>query len=370
MQQNSVYPRRALLLVNLGTPEAPTTPAVRTYLREFLSDPRVLTMPALFRWLLLNLIILPFRPKRSAAAYKKVWTEGGSPLLVETRSLTDAVRALVNEQMGTDVVVEFAMRYGNPSLKSVLDKLIDAGVNELTVMPLYPQYASASTTSTIERVNEILAERWVYPAVRFIGEFCDEPGYINALAEVAKERMARFGGDHVVFSFHGIPDSHVTRGDTTGAHCLAKSDCCDHDVPPARMCYRAHCFRTARALAAALNIGPDDYTLCFQSRLTREPWLLPETVNTLERLAGEGKKKITIFSPAFVADCLETLEELDIEARKSFLAAGGDDFLVIPCVNSHPLWAQGVVDIVQAQGGFPRRATKLSVIAEPATARA
>lgn len=362
--------KRALLLVNLGTPDAPTEAAVRPYLKEFLSDPRVVSIHPVARWLLLNLIILRTRPKRSAAAYQKVWTEAGSPLLVESEKLTDKVRALVHRDIDPDMPVALAMRYGNPSMQSVIDRLCDEGVTEVVCVPLYPQFASATTGSTIEKLNDILNHRWTMPSATVVGAFYDHPGFIEPQAALVEDELRDFNADHVLFSFHGVPEDHIRWGDKSGTHCLAKNGCCDEDVPVNRLCYRAHCVRTAKALAARLGLPDDGYSVTFQSRLGRTPWLRPYTDETLVRLAQDGVKRLAVFTPAFVADCLETIEEIGMEGREEFLAHGGEAFFLAPCVNADDGWAQGLVDIIRDAGGFSNR--KLAVVqdAQPRVAAA
>ena len=341
-------PKAGLLLINLGTPEAPTESAVRTYLEEFLSDPRVLTMSSLGRWALLNLIILPRRPKESAEAYAKIWTDEGSPLMTASVSLTEKVRAKfeAREQAGhAPVRVELAMRYGQPSIESTLKKMWHDGVDRVVVFPLYPQYASASTGSVIEECNRVAKELWTVPSLSFVPPFFDEDAWIQPQAELAKQAFADFDGDHYLFSFHGIPESHVTRGDPVGDRCRINADCCASVNASNRLCYRAHCYATARALAKTLELDDDAWSVAFQSRLTKEPWLKPYTDLVVPELAQKGKKRLVMFSPAFVADCLETLEELGLRAKEDFEAAGGEAFCLVPCVNDDDAWVDGVVEL-------------------------
>jgi ferrochelatase len=327
-----------VLLVNLGTPDAPTPGAVRRYLREFLSDPRVLDIPAAGRWALLNLFILPFRPARSAAAYAKVWTARGSPLVVHGQ---DAAEALGRE-LGSTYRVELGMRYGSPSLEDALQKLWRAGVERLTVLPLYPQYASSSTGTALERIYELVGRDWNTRALHVMPRFFDAPWFLDGFAEVARPVLSQAAADHVLFSFHGLPERQVLKSDETGAHCLKSKTCCDVSVSANRWCYRAQCFATARSLATRLQLEPTRFTISFQSRLGRTPWVKPFTDEVLVELATKGVKRLAVMCPAFVADCLETLEEIGLRGAEAFKAAGGEALTLVPSLNSHPSWIRGL----------------------------
>jgi ferrochelatase len=340
--------RQGLLLVNLGTPDAPETGAVRRYLREFLSDPRVLDIPAPARWALLELAILPTRPRRSAAAYRKVWTQEGSPLLVHGRRLA----ARLSDALGPKWVVELAMRYGNPSLELALEKLASAGTRSITLLPLYPQYASSSTGSTMERVYALAGKAWNVPALRVVPPFFDQEAFLDAWVEVARPALAESRADHVLFSFHGLPERHIRKSDTSGRHCLQSPDCCDVAVPENRWCYRAQCVSTARSLTTRLGIPREQTAVAFQSRLGRTPWLKPYTDLLLPELAAKGVRRLAVLCPAFVADCLETLEEIGIRARADFLRAGGESLTLVPSLNAHPAWVRALVQLVR--GASPR----------------
>lgn len=332
-----------LLLINLGTPDAPTTAAVRRYLRQFLSDPRVLDINAVGRAALLYLIILPFRPAKSAAAYRKVWTDAGSPLLVHSQELAAAVRA----RLGANWQVELAMRYGAPSVESALDRL--AACDRIVVLPLYPQYASSSTGSSVEEVLRLAARRWVTPSLSLVEAFYDDDGFIGAFAERGRPIVDAEKPDHVLFSFHGLPERQVRKADATGTHCLASPSCCDKMVDANRNCYRAQSFATARAIAARLGLSDEKWSVSFQSRLGRTPWLRPYTDVVLPELARAGKRRVVVFCPAFVADCLETLEEIGIRARDDFAANGGEKLTLVPSLNGLPSWADAVVALVRRQ---------------------
>lgn len=330
-----------LLLVNLGTPDDPSPRAVRRYLRQFLSDPRVIDMNAVGRWLLLNLIILPFRPAKSAEAYRKIWTDRGSPLLLHSEALLGAVRAT----LGDGWRVELGMRYGNPSIGSALARLRDAAVERVVVLPLYPQYSSATTGSTIDEVSRAAAGLWVNPPLAIVPPFYEDPGYVAAVAAAGAPVISAERPDHVLFSFHGVPERHLTR--VHSGHCLASPSCCDAVGAANRDCYRAQCFATARAIAARLELPAGRFGVSFQSRMGRIPWIQPFTDRVLGDLAAAGKKRLVVFSPAFVADCLETLEEIGLRGRDTFLAAGGESFALVPCLNSDPAWVETVATLAR-----------------------
>lgn len=348
-----VSPSRPIgvMLINLGTPDAPNTPEVRRYLKEFLSDPRVIDINPLGRWLLLNLFILPFRPAKSAAAYKTVWMKDGSPLLVYGRALQDGVQASLNEKAPGRYKVRLAMRYGQPSIPSVLQELLQHDLERLVVLPLFPQYSSAASGSALERVLELVAKAWNVPSVDTFDAFYDAPAFINAFRDVAAPLLNSFAPDHVLFSYHGLPERQVKKSDTTGSHCLASATCCETITPANRFCYRAHCVATTKALVQALDVPADKHSFSFQSRLGRTPWIKPYTDEVLPQLAQQGIKRLAVFSPAFVADCLETVEEIGIRAREQWLALGGEDLLLIPSLNDNPVWVQGVAQMVLDRSG-------------------
>jgi protoporphyrin/coproporphyrin ferrochelatase len=333
-----------VLLLNLGTPDSPSVPDVRRYLREFLSDPRVLDIHPVARWLLLNLVILPVRPARSARAYQTVWTDQGSPLLVHSQALAQGV----HRTLGPGHVVELAMRYGSPSIPDALDRLLAHHPRKLVVLPLFPQYSSAANGSAIERVYQVLGRGWNVPAVETVAAFYDDPGFIDAFVEVARRHLQPFRPDFVLFSYHGLPERHVKKSDPTGRHCLASAGCCDAIVPANRYCYRAHCFATTRALAAGLSLAPERHAVSFQSRLGRTPWIHPYTdTEVLPQLAQQGKKRLAVMCPAFVADCLETVEEIGIRAREQWKSLGGEELLLVPSLNAEERWIQVVSRLVR-----------------------
>jgi len=336
--------KNGLLLSNLGTPADPSPAAVRRYLAEFLSDPRVLDIGAFGRWALLNLIILPTRPKKSAAAYQKVWTEAGSPLLVHSMALKDAVQA----RLGDDWVVELGMRYGSPSIDSALSRLREQGVDRIVFLPLYPQYAASSTGSSIEELYRIAGKRWVTPTLSTVEAFYDDAGFIGAFAKSGREVIAAARPDHVLFSYHGLPERHIEKADDTGAHCLKSETCCDAIIPANRNCYRAQCYATTRAIVAALGL-PQPHSVSFQSRLGRTPWIKPYTDVVMPELYGKGVRRLVVFCPAFVADCLETLEEIGIRAQEDWRALGGEHLQLVPSLNAAPVWVDAVIDLVKNQ---------------------
>jgi protoporphyrin/coproporphyrin ferrochelatase len=331
-----------LLLINLGTPDEPTTPAVRRYLREFLSDPRVIDINAVGRALLLNLIILPTRPAKSAVAYRSIWDpQRGSPLLYHSQDLEAAVRA----KLGDGWHVELAMRYGNPTIAGALAKLAAAKVDRIVVLPLFPQYATSSTGTAIARVMELATAQWTVPALDFVPAFFDDVGFLGAFEAVAKPALAAARPDHVVFSFHGLPVRQITKTDMTGKHCFATETCCDTLANP--NCYRAQSFATARDLAKRLGLAKEQYTISFQSRLGRTPWIQPYTDVVIDELAKAGKKRLAVLCPAFVADCLETVEEIGIRAKEQFTHAGGEELVLVPSLNATPPWVDAVCAIAE-----------------------
>lgn len=336
--------KRAVLIVNLGTPDAPSPRKVRRYLREFLSDPRVLDIPALGRWILLNLFILPFRPRKSAEAYEKVWAASGSPLLANTRAFTDKIRTLMPE--GWEV--EFAMRYGNPSIESTLETLLAHSPEELVILPMYPQYSSASTGSSLEKVFSLLGARWNVPSVRVVGPFFADPGFLDACASMGRPHLESFAPDHILFSYHGLPERQIRKSESYQGHCLKADDaCCATLSWKNNYCYRAQCFETSRQLARRLGLAPDQYTNCFQSRLGRTPWIKPYTDLVVAELGRQGKRKLLVFEPSFTADCLETLEEISLRAQATFLEAGGKELRLVPSLNSSDAWVRAAMELIR-----------------------
>jgi protoporphyrin/coproporphyrin ferrochelatase len=342
--------RTGLLLVNLGTPDAPRPREVRRYLREFLSDPRVLDLSALRRFLLLELVILPRRARASAAAYRKIWTAEGSPLLVHGRALAGKLQA----RLGDGVRVELAMRYGQPSIASALDRLDAAGASRIVLFPLYPHYSAAATGSTIERVLRLAGERWTTPFVQVVPPFYDHPAYVDARAASLRPWLAERMPERVFMTFHGVPERQLRRGDRGGAegpHCLARADCCARIGAVNRDCYRAQCLATARSLAGRLGLDDERVVVCFQSRLGRTPWLRPYTDEALATEARRGVRDALIV-PSFVADCLETLEELAMRGVETWRAHGGESLRVAPALNADDRFVEAVIAIASERSGL------------------
>jgi ferrochelatase len=330
-----------VLVTNLGTPDAPTKQALKPYLKEFLSDPRVVEVPRLIWWMVLNLVILNIRPKRSAHAYSTVWTERGSPLMFHTQDQTDAIRQQLESEYGDDIIVEFAMRYGEPSIKGTLDKMLDAGVRKVVVLPLYPQYCASTTGSTFDAVASCFSRRRWMPELRFINEYHNDKNYIDAVASKIEQHWQEKGrADKLIFTYHGIPKRYLLNGDP----------------------YHCECYKTSRLVGERLGISKDEYLTTFQSRFGREEWLKPYTDHTLKALPDQGVKSVQLVCPGFSADCLETIEEIGVENRDYFLEAGGDRYEYIPALNADPKHIDALVGIIKnnLQGWKVDRDTMLS----------
>lgn len=323
-------PKRAVLLVNLGSPESTAVADVGRYLSEFLGDERVIDKPAnrLARSILVNGIIVPFRKKKSAHAYEQVWTKDGSPLLAISRSVREKLSAI----LGPKIPVYLAMRYGQPSVASVVSAITSDGIEELLVFPQYPHYAMSSWETVVVRVQEELRKQ--APGIRatVVQPFYEDPDYIDALYAVSEPYLKQ-PHDFLLFSYHGLPERHMSKADSSQAHCLVVPDCCTTCSPAHATCYRAQVYATTRALVKKAGIGPERHSVSFQSRLAGEPWLTPYTDEILKKLPGEGRKRLLVICPAFTADCLETIEEIAGEGKEIFQAAGGESFTQIPCLN-------------------------------------
>jgi ferrochelatase len=340
-----------ILLVNLGTPDSTRTSDVRKYLREFLMDKRVIDVPYISRFLIVNGIIAPFRAPKSAKVYKKVWLPEGSPLLVYSQRATQ----LLQESLGKDYKVVLGMRYQSPSLEGALNELKNEGYDKIIVLPLFPQYASASTGSVHDKVMEIVGKWQIIPEIVFIQSFFDHPAFIRAFAEIGKRHLEKEQYDHIIFSYHGLPERQIRKGDHTGS-CLrdakanpaieGQPNCCATIHKDNRGCYRAQCFATTRLLVKALGIKDEDYTVSFQSRLGKTPWIKPYTDEVIVDLVGKGKKRILAFSPSFVADCLETTEEIGEEYKEVFEEAGGEHWQMVESLNDSPAWIEAMKEIV------------------------
>lgn len=301
-------------------------------------------MPAPARALLLNAVILPFRPRKSAELYEKIWTEAGSPLTIHTAALAEKVQA----ELGPGFKVVFGMRYKNPPLRHAVEELVAAGVDRFVILPLFPQYASASTGSALEEALKIIGERWNVAPVVTVGAFYDSKRYLKSVADVARGHLADFRPDHILFSYHGLPEKQVKKSDPTSEWCLSFDGCCEEIVEANRFCYRAQCFATTRGLVGALRLEPGAYTTTFQSRLAGQKWIEPYTDIHLPKLYDAGVRRLAVLTPSFTADCLETIEEIGIRGRKQWSELGSEEFLLVPCVNSSDQWAVAVADMVRS----------------------
>ena len=330
-----------ILLLNTGSSSAPEIPETRAYLRQFLSDPRIIDIAAWKRWLLLNLIILRTRPKKTAEAYKAIWTERGSPLIAISEDTKSALEASF-----PNIPIALGMAYGNPSIETGMDTLIEQGADHIIVAPLFPQYASATTGSVLNRVYDYCSEKWNVPTLSIVPPFFDDPDYLDAWAALAKPKLEEFRPDHILMSFHGLPERHIFKGDPSGQHCLKQPNCCATGNRANQRCYRRHCMVTCQGLVSRLGLTQDQYTIAFQSRLGGDAWLEPSTEDSIEKLAQQGVKRLAILSPAFVADCLETLEELGMGGKESFLEHGGEDFILVPSLNTEPQWIATLTKLI------------------------
>ncbi|OEK06917.1 ferrochelatase [Roseivirga misakiensis] len=330
-----------VLLVNLGTPDSPATKDVRKYLREFLMDGRVIDIPAIPRFILVNGIIAPLRAPKSAKEYAKLWVERGSPL----KFYGYDVRDMLQKSLGDDYKVTLAMRYQNPSIEEGLNELKAVNVKRIIVIPLFPQYASASTGSVSEKVNELVSKWQIIPSVAHINQFMDHPKFLEAFANNGKALMEKQDYDHVIFSYHGLPERHIRKG-SVGNQCQLGS-CCSVLHERNRYCYRAQCFYTSRELAKRLGLKEDGYTTTFQSRLGKDPWIKPYTDEVLEELPEKGIKKALVFSPAFISDCLETTIEVGEEFKEEFMEAGGEVWDLVPSLNDSETWIECLEDLVK-----------------------
>jgi len=331
--------KKGIILMNLGSPDSTLVKDVKRYLDEFLMDERVIDYPYLFRALLVKGIIVPFRSPKSARAYQSVWTKEGSPLMVISEQLRSAVQERVSEP------VVLAMRYGNPTPKAAYDQLLkmDPDIDEVVLVPLYPHYAMSSYETAVEYAKEIYREEKYTFRLTIIPPYYREEEYLNALAESLKPYLEQ-EYDHLLFSFHGVPERHIRKGDTTRCHCLKVENCCEKDSPAHAFCYSHQCKKTIQLVAEKLDLPEEKYSVSFQSRLGREEWLKPYTAKRLEELPKEGIKKLLVACPAFVSDCLETLEEIAVEGKETFMHAGGESFTMIPCLNTHPAWVGTIVN--------------------------
>ncbi|MEJ1239121.1 ferrochelatase [Chryseolinea sp. T2] len=327
-----------VLLVNLGTPDSPAVGDVRPYLSQFLNDPRVIDIPWLSRKVLVNLVIVPFRAPKSSAIYKKLWTDKGSPLLYHSEN----AGKLLQQSLGPDFGVHLAMRYKNPSVPDVLEEMRKRNYKTIVVLPMFPQYASASTGSAVQEVMDVISKWWVIPQIKVVSQYYDHPLFIDAFVQRARQYDIS-SYDHILFSYHGLPKRQVDKVHLSG---VCKDNCMHEVNEENKFCYRATCYATTRLLAGQLGISSDRYTVCFQSRLD-EKWLQPFSDKVVEECAKKGMKKILVFSPAFTADCLETVIEIGDEYQHLFKENGGDKVQLVESLNDHPTWIKCLEDLVR-----------------------
>jgi ferrochelatase len=338
--------RKGVLLINLGTPDNCDKRSVYRYLTEFLNDPRVIDLPAIIRWPLVNCIIIPTRLKKTTLAYQKIWRLE-SPLLANSKRLQHAL----STELGNDYQAEISMRYGNPSIPLALEKL--AHCEEIIVLPLFPQYASATTGSALEKVFSLLKQQWNIPAIKTYHHFYNHPGFIQSYAQIIQAHLQHKSFDMLLFSYHGLPERHITKS-------LCKATCDRHHACPSihfnnAYCYRAQCFETTRLIAESIDLSEQQYSVAFQSRLGHTPWIKPHTDLMLPDLIKRGIRNIAIVCPSFVADCLETVEEVNIRMRAQWQTLGGNEFIFIPCLNDHSYWVKALAEIVKDHIVMPAR---------------
>lgn len=341
MLKLSTMEKKGVLLVNLGTPDAPTRGAVKKYLKQFLLDRRVIDIPSVPRNLLVRGIIAPFRSGSSAKLYKMLWTEEGSP--IKTYGFT--LQKEVQKSLGDNYHVELAMRYQSPSIESAIDNLMKAQVDDIVVFPLFPQYASATVGSVHDEVMRVFRKRDIIPPIKFINSYHDNPKMVEVFAENARQYDLK-DYDHVLFSYHGLPKRQLVKADEFN-HCTKSENCCQQITGKNKFCYSAQCYGTTFAIADKLNLKKEDYTVCFQSRLGRDEWIKPYTSDVIEERLSKGDKNILVFSPAFVADCLETTIEIGHEYKEEFEEKGGQKLDLVASLNDHPLWVEAVVEMVK-----------------------
>jgi len=334
-----MIPKTCVLLINLGTPDSPSVKDVRRYLREFLNDPRVIDIPAIARFFLMNFVIVPFRAPKSAKIYKELWTEDGSPILFYGRS----VQKKLQQVLGNNFEVELAMRYQNPGLDEVLAQMEKKNYEKIIVVPLFPQYASATTGSIIEKVMKIISKWFIIPEIKIISQFYYDEGFINAIIEQAKKYNID-DYDHILFSYHGLPIRQVDKVYGDGTLCK-EHNCEDEITDKNKYCYKATCYATTRLLVEKMNIPKEKYTVCFQSRLNKK-WMEPFSDKVVIEQAKKGAKKLLVFSPAFVSDCLETTIEIGKEYQRLFEEHGGEKIQLVESLNDHPMWIDALKNIV------------------------
>ena len=342
-QATSIKPRTGILLINLGTPDAPRTREVRAYLRSLLSCDRVLDINPIGRWLLLNLIVLPFRPRKAAKAYQEIWLEDGSPLLVYSKKLQNALALQFSKDK---IPVEIGMQCGNPSIKSAVDRLREEECDRIIILPMYPQYSSSTYGSAVEDLYKEVLHDWNMPQLKFIPPFYSDSRFIGSWEKIGLPFLEN-KPDHVLFSFHSLPIRHLEKSDISENWFKNNHECCLELVNENRNCYSAQCFHTAKLIAERYHLSADEWSVSFQSKFGREEWIKPDTEMHLARLAEKGVKRIVVFCPAFVSDCLETLEEIGIRAAEHFRKHGGEELKLVPSLNAHPEWVHALTSIIR-----------------------
>lgn len=325
---------KGVLLVNLGSPKSTSPEDVKAYLDEFLMDPLVFDFPYILRSAIVRGIILKTRPKQSAEAYEKIWTEEGSPLIVNSERFKKRLQELLN------LPISLAMRYGNMNIANGLEELVSQGVTKILLIPLYPQYAMSTVETIVLKVSELVKKNYPNLIIDRLPVFYKQSDYISILSQQIHESLDGVNYDHLLFSYHGLPTRHIKKRDLTGSHCKLDENCCYETSVAHDFCYRHQCFATTQAVAKTLNLKPQTYSNAFQSRLGIDPWLEPFTASEVKKLAQNGVKNLAVVSPAFVSDCLETLEEIAMEAKEFFIAAGGENLIFIPCLNDRADWVQ------------------------------
>lgn len=332
--------KRGYIIMNLGSPDSTEVKDVRTYLNQFLMDERVIDKPYLLRAALVKGIITPFRAPKSAEAYRTIWTNNGSPLVYITRQQQQALQKLVAEP------IAIAMRYGNPDMKSAFDKLSAyAGIEEVVLLPLYPHYAMSSYETAVVHAEELYKKGRYKFSIKFVPPFYNHPSFISALTDSIRPFLKK--DTHLLFSYHSIPEGHILKSDPTHGHCLRQTGCCSADSPAHKTCYRHQCFVTTKLVAEALGLPESSYSVSFQSKLGRAEWLKPSTTARMEQMPAEGIKDLAVVCPAFVSDCLETLEEISIRENENFMKAGGKSYTFIPCMNTQPTWVAAMKDLLE-----------------------
>ncbi|MEL4455367.1 ferrochelatase [Lutimonas vermicola] len=333
--------KKGVLLVNLGSPDSTEVKDVRRYLDEFLMDERVIDIPYWKRFLLIKGIILNVRPKKSAEAYKKIWWKEGSPLVVISERFTKKIRDKI------DLPVALGMRYGSMSMEKAFRELQEQNVTDVYLVPLYPHYAMSSFETVVEKAKELLEDSFKEMQMDVMAPFYDKPDYIKVMAQHLSKELEGFDYDHILFSYHGIPERHIYKGDPTGSHCKLNGTCCEIKSEAHKTCYRHQCFETTKGVVKELGLKEGTYRNSFQSRLLKDPWLRPYTDHELEAMPEQGIKKLAVITPAFVSDCLETLEEIAMEGKSEFLSFGGEDFKHISCLNDDDAWVEVMVDWIE-----------------------